>query len=153
MRRLTLLLTLCALSVVGGPAAALDWPHPGTQQAGRLLPAAQAFDFTGAHLAHGRVRLHWQIAPGYYLYRDRIHVRALHPAGVRMAPARMPPAVQVDEPGLGRVAVYHGALTVDYAVARDSPAPQVIEVEYQGCAEIGVCYQPQTHRFDLRHQD
>jgi Thiol:disulfide interchange protein len=146
---------LIAATLLGGSvaASALDWPHPESGTRSALLPAAQAFEFIGARVEHRRLRLSWRIAPGYYLYRDRIHVRVLTPSSASLGAATLPPAVEVDEPGLGEVAVYHGALTIDYALAASAPTPKTIEVEYQGCAEIGVCYQPQTHRLDLTNQD
>lgn len=108
-----------------------------------LLPADAAFRLVSARRENNTVVVTWLIASGYYLYRDRLHFHATRPADVRLRAPLLPQALSQAEPGLGSAAVYRGALQ---AVLRwDSAiAPSQITVGYQGCADAGFCYPPQT---------
>lgn len=114
-----------------------------------LLPVDQAFALTAVAPEPGRIEVHWKIADGYYLYRHRTSVAASGdfvggnlrlPAGER----------HVDE-FFGPVETYRGALL---AILDGQPtgARQVAElqVRYQGCADIGICYPPQTRKLQVR---
>ena len=89
------------------------------------------------------VALNWAIAPGYYLYRDRIDVTT-QPPGV-LAQVDRPPGEQKNDPNFGLMEVYHDAVTVQVhsGTARD------LTVTWQGCAEAGLCYPPQTRKISL----
>ncbi|EQD75538.1 thiol:disulfide interchange protein, partial [mine drainage metagenome] len=54
----------------------------------------------------GAVHLDWSIAPGYYLYRDRTHFKALD-AGVTLGKPAFPPGVVENDPYLGRLVVFY----------------------------------------------
>ena len=47
-----------------------------TVQADDFLPPEKAFAFSAKVVDDSTVRLHWDIAPGYHLYRERISVQA-----------------------------------------------------------------------------
>ncbi|HEV3179223.1 MAG TPA: protein-disulfide reductase DsbD [Steroidobacteraceae bacterium] len=110
-----------------------------------FLPADQAFRF--AALAEGTdgVRLDWQIAEGYYLYRARIKVTT--PSARAQLGATQLPAGQIkNDEYFGKQEVYHHELiaTVPVARARDGSFDLPLQVTYQGCAEAGLCYPPIT---------
>ena len=110
-----------------------------------FLTAEEAFVLTvneSAGSAEG-VTLNWTIAPGYYLYRDRIDVTA-QPPGVVVQLDR-PQGEQKNDPNFGLMEVYHDAVTVQVhsGTARD------LTVTWQGCAEAGLCYPPQTQKISL----
>ena len=110
-----------------------------------FLPADQAFRF--AALAEGTdgVRLDWQIAEGYYLYRGRIKVTT--PSARAQLGATQLPAGQIkNDEYFGKQEVYHHELiaTVPVARARDGSFDLPLQVTYQGCAEAGLCYPPIT---------
>jgi thiol:disulfide interchange protein DsbD len=87
---------------------------------------------------NGDVTLGWDIAPGYYLYRDRIEVSAGQ--SKRPIDAVKPPGEVKEDPTFGTVQVYHSQATVRVP----SAAGQTLGVTWQGCAEAGLCYPPQT---------
>ncbi len=61
------------------------------------------------------------------------------PSGDRVA-AELPPGVRKDDPNFGVMEVYHDAVTM-----KVSPAgAAALDVTWQGCAEAGLCYPPQT---------
>lgn len=110
-----------------------------------FLTAEEAFVLTVGESAGsaGGVALNWAIAPGYYLYRDRIDVTAQPPGA--LVQLDRPPGEQKNDPNFGLMQVYHDAVTVQAhpGTARD------LTVTWQGCAEAGLCYPPQTRKISL----
>ncbi len=131
---------LDALDTLGGKA--------GGQR--EFLPPDQAFVFTH-ETDSDSLDLGWEIAPGYYLYRDKLAVDALA-SGVTLGPPSLPASEPKDDPGFGRVQIYRGDLSVQVPVALESGAagaPVRVRVTYQGCAEDGICYPPIKQEFDI----
>jgi thioredoxin:protein disulfide reductase len=110
---------------------------------GNFLEPGQAFRLAAEPVATGRVALQWQIAPGYYLYRDRMKVTAV-PANVR-ATVTAPPGTAKQDPNYGTVEVYHEQVRLDVS----APGATALEVTWQGCAEAGLCYPPEQRTFAL----
>ncbi|MFI4867366.1 MAG: protein-disulfide reductase DsbD [Steroidobacterales bacterium] len=110
-----------------------------------FLPPEQAFIFSASADGPERVRLSWVIAPGYYLYRDRI--KASGAAGHDAVGTPVFPEGQTkSDEYFGKQVVYHNELQVLVPVKRsgggDLNLP--LNVTYQGCAEAGLCYPPIT---------
>jgi thioredoxin:protein disulfide reductase len=137
----------------GGPPAAAPPAPTGIdkvfQQArasgDNFLPPDQAFRFDALADGTDRVRLDWEIADGYYLYRTRIKVATASRSAELGAPQFPAGQFKTDE-YFGRQEIYHRELIVAVPVAR--AAPGAIElplaVTYQGCADAGLCYPPIT---------
>ena len=114
------------------------------QAAESFLEPGQAFVLTVDQAdATGEVRLNWAVAPGYYLYRDRIGVTA-SPAG-NLGKVVRPPGELKQDPNFGAMQVYHH----DVAVTVDARGARELEVTWQGYAEAGLCYPPQTRKVAL----
>ncbi|EDY86528.1 thiol:disulfide interchange protein DsbD [gamma proteobacterium HTCC5015] len=107
-----------------------------------FLPPDQAFALEQTSQGD-QTQLHWDIAEGYYLYRDRIHIWA---DGQELTVDVWPESVRKDDPNFGVVDVYKHALSV---TVRHSLGSQ-IKVQYQGCAEAGLCYPPQTRHLQIK---
>ena len=130
---------LAALGVVAGlmtvaPAAAADFELP---------PVDEVFVLSAQATAPGRIELRWKIADGYYLYRHRTSASADAAfAGARLA---LPDGKPHRDEFFGDVETYRGSLTgvLSGAPAEDA-ASTTLTVKYQGCADVGVCYPPQT---------
>lgn len=88
----------------------------------------------------------WEIEPEHYMYREM--------TSIQLAPSA-PELVQLGEPQLSNhdialfdstfemvMPVYYDFLTARIPVASNEPV--AIHVTYQGCAEAGLCYPPQT---------
>ncbi|MDA8129598.1 MAG: protein-disulfide reductase DsbD [Betaproteobacteria bacterium] len=108
-----------------------------------FLPVEQAFRLSVSKEGDGQVRLNWIISEGYYLYRKRVKVEG-EPAGSVEA-VSLPPGVVKNDEFFGATEVYHDQL----AVLVKAPAAKVLTVSWQGCAEAGICYPPQTRRVTL----
>ncbi len=128
---------LILLALIGSPAQAVNEAD--------LLPVDQAFSLHAAATAHDGIGLHWTIAKGYYLYRERIHVAA--DAGFGTAQLQLPEGIHKNDPFFGAVQIYHDGVA---ATLTGTPAPAIttatLTVKYQGCADAGVCYPPQTRQ-------
>jgi thiol:disulfide interchange protein DsbD len=95
------------------------------------------------------VAVHFAIAPGYYLYRERLSVQAL-PATAAAAGAAIPRGkTKFDETFQKEVETFHDEVTMLLPIAADAP-PFRLTVGHQGCAEKGLCYPPATQAFDLK---
>lgn len=126
-----LLLLLAAL-----PASALD-PND-------LLPPEKAF---AARLEQQGQQLlvHVNIAPGYYLYRDRTRIVS-EPAGVVGSP-QLPAGDAKQDPYFGLQQVYHQRVTFTVPITATAlPDNFTLLATIQGCADAGLCYPPYTHK-------
>ncbi|KFX64460.1 protein-disulfide reductase [Burkholderia sp. K24] len=109
-----------------------------------LLPPDQAFPLKVTLSAPQQVVLDFDTHPGYYLYRDRFSFAA---DGVPIKPDRMPPGELKNDPTFGMVTVYHRPVQFRIALPRAIAASVVLSVTSQGCADLGVCYPPQTRSY------
>jgi thiol:disulfide interchange protein DsbD len=116
-----------------------------------FLPPEQAFRFDAIAEGSDRVRLNWEIAEGYYLYRARIRVKTTSPSVQLGAPQFPTGQIKTDE-YFGKQEVYHHELIVTLPIARASGGALdlPLEVTYQGCADAGLCYPPQTRTLSVR---
>ena len=142
--RIRHILACLALAVLGSAVAAGPLPSP-RSSGDDFLPPDQAFRFDALEGGSDRALLNWEIADGYYLYRTRIKVKTTSTSAQLGAPQFPPGQVKTDE-YFGKQEIYHHELVVSVPVARAS-AGQLdlpLEVTYQGCADAGLCYPPQT---------
>lgn len=109
-----------------------------------VLTAEQAFELVHTEQstiqteADGRrlLELRWNIAPGHYLYRDQL--RLLDAQG-QPIPLQIPEGRTLSDAFFGRVQVFHRELRIQAALP-ERPAQWPLELQWQGCAEIGICY-------------
>lgn len=112
---------------------------------GSFLPPDEAFHLSATAQGPDRIELSWQIAPGYYLYRNRVKVAAS--GAVELGQLVLPEGQRKTDPYFGTQQVYHDALDAMLPVARAASATALavpLKVTYQGCADAGLCYPPIT---------
>jgi thiol:disulfide interchange protein DsbD len=127
-------------------AAAAPAPTGGTAGAQQdFLPPDEAFRLGAERLPDGSLKVVWDIAPDYYLYRHRL---AFEIDGVPVAEGLQIPAgkPKTDE-FFGEVEVYYDRLAID--VPGPPEGPVSLAVGYQGCAEGGLCYPPMRREATL----
>ena len=132
----TLLALLGALLLPAGIAAQIN-PDD-------LLPVEQAFAMSTEASADGRhIRIDWEIADGYYLYRHAFRFEPTSPDTALGAP-EIPTGKAYSDEFFGDVEIYRGDVRVTIPVEQ-APAqgPLELRVAFQGCADLGVCYPPQ----------
>lgn len=110
-----------------------------------FLQPDQAFRFDALATGTDRVRLNWEIADGYYLYRARIKVTTSS-REAQLGTLEMPVGQFKTDEYFGKQEVYHHELVGTLPVARAGAAAfeLPLQVTYQGCAEAGLCYPPIT---------
>jgi thioredoxin:protein disulfide reductase len=115
-----------------------------------LLPPEQAFAISAQAQADAAT-VTWDIANGYYLYRSKIHFRT-DDGGVELGDPQLPQAITKQDPLFGEVQIYRGRLMVRVPLTRTGGGESALslEAQYQGCADLGVCYPPQRRTLHLR---
>lgn len=106
-----------------------------------FLPVEKAFVFTSERLDSGEMQLYWQIADGYYLYQKRLKFDGLAPEHVPV----LPEGESHSDEFFGEQPVYRQGLELKIPAG----ATGQIKVGFQGCADAGLCYPPQTQVIDL----
>jgi thiol:disulfide interchange protein DsbD len=96
------------------------------------------------------VEIGFRIEPGFYLYKDKISVRSLSETA-RAGRPDLPQGTMKTDEYFGEVEVYLDSIIAPLAIARATPVAMELELEvgYQGCADGGLCYMPQTRVFNV----
>lgn len=150
MRRLlSLLILLFALPAAAGlfdsrPSASLG----GINNSADFLPVREAFRLSLVQSTDEQLKLRFVAAEGYYLYRHRFQFKASDP-DVVLGEARMPAGEQKTDEYFGEVEVYYGVLDIELPVQNPKNRPFTLQVGYQGCADKGLCYPPETESFSI----
>jgi thiol:disulfide interchange protein DsbD len=135
-------LTIAAL-ILPGPAGAKPWWMRGVESnEGDFLDPDVAY--RAASRVDGNVlRVRWVIADGYYLYRQKMDIKAESPDLVLGEPSFPQGTIKTD-PYLGTQEIFTQQVEATLPFTRlDAGAhPIQIKVTYQGCAEAGLCYPP-----------
>ena len=115
-----------------------------------LLPVDAAFALGASAPERGRIELHWRIAEGYYLYRHRISAQPADSA-FKFNPIELPAGKKKTDEFFGEVETYRHDLTAVLTGAAATGVDTIeLRVKYQGCADLGVCYPPQTRTLMVR---
>jgi thiol:disulfide interchange protein DsbD len=137
MRALSIFLACCLWTVQLANAS----PFTFGQKQPDFLSVDEAFTLHVEQPGAGGVVLRWDIAPGYYLYKERLRF------------AGLPPGI---EPQLPSGEPYHDEYFGDSRIYRHSLEVQLpdadiasIELGWQGCADAGLCYPPQARTVAL----
>ena len=91
------------------------------------------------------VELGIRIVPGFYIYKDKLTVRSLSDSA-QAGRFDLPEGKMKTDEYFGEMEVYLDGFLGELAIARATPDAMELELEfgYQGCAEGGLCYMPQT---------
>jgi len=114
---------------------------------GSFLPPAEAFRPSASAIDSNRLVVHFEIQPGYYLYRDKLAVEptGLLPADVKIVPEALPAGIQKDDPNFGLTEIYSDPINWPVQITGGQrPLTLTIAVRYQGCASQGICYPPEV---------
>ena len=150
MRRLlSLLILLVALPAGAGlfdsrPGASLG----GINNSADFLPVREAFRLSLVESTPEQITLRFVAAEGYYLYRHRFQFKT-GDTEVALGEARMPAGQQKTDDYFGEVEVYYGVLDIELPVQNPQNRPFTLQVGYQGCADKGLCYPPETESFSI----
>ncbi|EPJ7088922.1 protein-disulfide reductase DsbD [Citrobacter amalonaticus] len=135
-RILTLILLFCSTSTFAGLFDA-----PGRSS---FVPADQAFAFDFQQNQHD-LNLTWQVKDGYYLYRKQISIT---PARAEIAEVTLPAGVWHEDEFYGKSEIYRNTLTIPVTI-NQAQSGATLTVTYQGCADAGFCYPPESKTVPL----
>lgn len=129
---------------VSATAPAISLSPAGSSE---FLPVDEAFRLYVEPIDGNRVEVAFQVTPEHYLYKDKISVTAVSDVARAGAPD-LPPGEMKNDEFFGEMEVYHEDVFAQVPIARATPDAMelTIEVGYQGCADAGLCYPPQTRQ-------
>ena len=115
----------------------------------KLLPPEQAFRFSARALDPRTIEARFDVAGGYYLYRDKLRF-TLDAGGPTLGTVLLPSGKRKHDEFFGDVETYRGALVVKLPIANGAAGQAVsLKAESQGCADAGVCYPPSAQQVRL----
>lgn len=131
------LILVVVILLCGSATAAAD-----TGSTGKFLPPGKAFSYHKEITTKGTIKLHWSVAPGYYLYRSRLKVTG-EPSAVKSV--QMPAGKLIHDPYFGAEHIFNHDVTMT-VVPGDA---RQLKLSWQGCAKAGLCYPPQHATLDV----
>lgn len=140
-RLIKLIFLLCSLFFLPQAAQASLFGQNG---GGQFVPVDQAFAFDFKQQGN-QLSLDWQIRPGYYLYRQQIK---LVPKQATLGAFELPAGLSHKDEFFGEVAIFKQQLNLKIPL-QQATADASLSVTYQGCAEAGFCYPPETRVIPL----
>lgn len=102
-----------------------------------FLPVDTAFQFEFTQ-KNGQLILSWTIADGYYLYKKQFKTVV---KSAELAEPQFPVSEQIEDEFFGISDIFRQHLAVTYPIIQ-SIQDGVVKIQYQGCADAGLCYPP-----------
>ena len=134
------------LRTAGAVKPKLQLEQVGTSNGTGEFPPVDEVFFPEAFPVDGNtVELGIRIEPGFYIYKDKLTVRALSD-DAQAGRWDLPKGKMKNDEFFGEVQVYVDSFIATLAIARATPDAMDLDIElgYQGCADGGLCYMPQT---------
>ncbi|MDP5041065.1 MAG: protein-disulfide reductase DsbD family protein, partial [Paraglaciecola sp.] len=102
-----------------------------------FLPVDEAFQFEFTQTDKQLV-LSWTVADGYYLYKKQFKTVVKN---AELADPQFPQSEQIEDEFFGVSEVFRHQLNITYPIVQ-SVQDGVVKIQYQGCADAGLCYPP-----------
>ena len=136
-------LVAACCSVLWWPAAAQTVLTPGDNplEEPDFLPVDEAFVLTARVTDDGVLVADWRMPEGYYLYRHRFGFETRD--GTVLGAPEIPAGLEKTDEFFGEVEVFYGTATVRVPVVTAGANPFEVAIDYQGCADYGLCYPPE----------
>jgi thiol:disulfide interchange protein DsbD len=113
-----------------------------------FVKADEAFIFSAKFASPSYLVLKWQIADGYYLYKNKFNF-SLESQG-QLGVAKLPTAIVKRDKFFGNVEIYQQPeLEIIVPIKTQGLEQLDLKVQYQGCADAGYCYPPITKVVNL----
>ncbi|GAA5315719.1 MAG: protein-disulfide reductase DsbD [Candidatus Pelagadaptatus aseana] len=110
----------------------------------KFLPVTEAYQLSAEFVDPQRLRITFEIAPGYYLYKHQIKARWQHHENLTLT---LPTGViKYDEIFEKELEVYYDLLEFEI---EHQPASSLLNIGSQGCADAGLCYPPQNQQLEI----
>lgn len=111
---------------------------------GDFLEPDQAFKLSLIAVDQKTLKASFTVAPGHYLYRQRISLKLAEGSSATLVDLRFPKGEIKQDPNFGESEVYHHDFVVTGNLIYTGEAPKKLGVlaSFQGCSEKGLCYAP-----------
>src|SRR5574340_329163 len=107
-----------------------------------FLDPEVAFKFSARALDAETLEARWQIADGYYMYRNKFKFEV---DGTPLDAPKLPAGKVKEDENFGKVEIYRKDVRIVLPIRRTPGAATVtLKATSQGCADAGLCYTPQT---------
>ncbi len=120
------------LDLAGGSGGAAD----------DQLPIDEAFSMNARFDRANELTVGWQIAPGYYLYRDKLTFAV--DGNIELGRPALPEGAPHRDDNFGDVQIYRDYVEIKVPFARSSPDALDVTLTsgFQGCKDASICYPP-----------
>ena len=135
---LLVLLNLSQANAIENPSIGLE------SNITAFLEPDRAFKLHLEVLDHSTIKANFAIAPGHYLYRQRISFKLQEGTQAQITIIDFPKGEIKRDNNFGESEVYHHDFNVIGKLKYIGSAPEKLKVlaSYQGCSEKGLCYAP-----------
>lgn len=112
-----------------------------------LLRPEEAFQISTDGSNPNKILVKWRIAEGYYLYQSKIRF-STDSTDITLTSPDFPEAEIKNDPFFGEIGIYRDEVIIDIPILKDNNTPDIITLnaKSQGCADVGVCFPPQTQQ-------
>ena len=109
-----------------------------------ILEPDQAFGLKVEPVDNQTLNAHFTVAPGHYLYRERISFKIKDGSTSSVVAVETPPGESKQDPNFGEMLVFHQGFDAKILLKHSGTAPQTLTLlaSYQGCSDKGLCYAP-----------
>ena len=115
-----------------------------------ILEPSQAFKFSARQISDAALEIVYNIAPGYYLYREKFKFLAEGP-GVQLGSADIPRGKVKQDEFFGKVETMRDTVRITLPFKRTGNHDWRVSVTSQGCADVGVCFPPNIEQADIKN--
>jgi len=114
-----------------------------------ILRPQEAFRYAVAD-SGSAIEIDWALEDGYYLYKNKLSFVSNTPS-ISFGEIELPEGQHHEDEFFGVQQVYRQRfyVSIPYTVAGERPAALQLDIKSQGCADIGICYPPQTWSADV----
>ncbi len=112
-----------------------------------VSPIKSPFGLSAKIIDPNTVRVTFKITPGYYLYKDRIHLKVS--GNSELGRLQLPEASTKRDSEGKTYSVYQNKLDFPVWLLNDKPGKATLTVYYQGCSKSGFCYPPKECSIEL----
>ncbi|MFV1993101.1 MAG: protein-disulfide reductase DsbD [Acidiferrobacterales bacterium] len=116
-----------------------------------FLEPDQAFKVTSLVKDNGKtIIVDFKIAKDYYLYHDKIKIKLKNAGSAKIEKINLPKGKIKDDPYFGKTEVHKKSFQAQVLISGAASDSTMLNVEYQGCAEQGICYAPARKDFPVK---
>ncbi|WP_018994557.1 protein-disulfide reductase DsbD [Thioalkalivibrio sp. ALJ2] len=113
-----------------------------------LLDPDDAFSLSAEAIDADTIRLTWEIADGYYMYREQFEFEP-ESEGLELGEPNIPDGEKKTDEFFGEVETYRDEISIELPILAAESTEIELTARSQGCADLGVCYPPHFQTVSL----